>query len=291
MVAERPELAENVVVETLRHDPPVQTCRRIVREPVELAIVAAGADRDPEVFTDPARFDITGANRNGTLSFSAGIHYCLGALPAELEAEVAYQALISRMPRLRPGGCGRSRRQPAPPHPRRGVPAPHRPTDRPPSTTTNESRTTHDDRPDHFRSSPVFRQSAALGFLGRARPGRSRVQLPPTGIGRAHHRPDLPAVTVLLFGLISAPFAATPLSRPGTNTGYIAFLLIGLHAGRGWTGCATGVWESPSGRSRCGLRPGTWPTFRRDQHFRSKRCLSSSPTSTKPSSYALLTPK
>ncbi|MDG5809312.1 cytochrome P450 [Streptomyces ossamyceticus] len=120
MVAERPELAEGVVAETLRHDPPVQTYRRIAHEPVELAgvslpvdgelaIVAAGANRDPKVFTEPARFDITRANRNDTLSFSAGIHYCLGASLAKFEAEVAYQALISRLPRLRQAGPARRR--------------------------------------------------------------------------------------------------------------------------------------------------------------------------------------
>ncbi|MFF2542459.1 cytochrome P450 [Kitasatospora sp. NPDC058063] len=120
MVAEDPELAQNVVNETLRHDPPVQTYRRIAHEPVELggvvlpvdselAIVAAGANRDPQVFPDPARFDITRVSRNDTLAFSAGIHYCLGAPLARFEAEVAYRTLISRMPGLRQAGPVRRR--------------------------------------------------------------------------------------------------------------------------------------------------------------------------------------
>ncbi|MBD0674746.1 cytochrome P450 [Streptomyces sp. CBMA156] len=120
MVAEDPELAQGAVNETLRYDPPVQTYRRIAHEPVELAgvtlavddelaIVAAGANRDPKVFPDPERFDITRSSRNDTLAFSAGIHYCLGAPLAKFEAEVAYQTLITRLPDLRQAGPVRRR--------------------------------------------------------------------------------------------------------------------------------------------------------------------------------------
>ncbi len=120
MVAERPELAAGVAAETLRYDPPVQTYRRIAHEPIELAgvslpvdgelaIVAGGANRDPDVFPDPARFDITRDIGADTLSFSSGIHYCLGASLAKMEAEVAYQVIISRMPRLRQAGPVRRR--------------------------------------------------------------------------------------------------------------------------------------------------------------------------------------
>jgi P450-derived glycosyltransferase activator len=115
-----PELAAGAVEETLRFDPPVQQYRRIAHEEIEiagqvlpvdgeLAILAAGANRDPAVFTDPGRFDIHRQNGAGTLSFSAGIHYCLGAALSRVEAEAAFRALATRLPDLRVAGTPRRR--------------------------------------------------------------------------------------------------------------------------------------------------------------------------------------
>ncbi|NGO68316.1 cytochrome P450 [Streptomyces boncukensis] len=115
LLVERPELAAGVAEETLRYDPPVQQYRRIAHERIELAghtlpvdgelaIMVGGANRDPQVFPDPGTFDITRDIGADTLAFSAGIHYCMGASLAKLEAEVAFEALTARIPRLRRAG-------------------------------------------------------------------------------------------------------------------------------------------------------------------------------------------
>jgi P450-derived glycosyltransferase activator len=115
LLAERPELAAGAAEETLRFDPPVQQYRRVAHEQIELAgatlpvdaelaIIAGGANRDPQVFADPDTFDITRRIGADTLAFSAGIHYCMGASLAKLEAEIAFEALVARMPRLRQAG-------------------------------------------------------------------------------------------------------------------------------------------------------------------------------------------
>ncbi|MEU4579139.1 cytochrome P450 [Nonomuraea sp. NPDC023979] len=67
----------------------------------ELILIAFGAHgRDPAVNPDPDRFDISRAERQH-LAFGHGIHYCLGAPLARLEAAIALPALFSRFPELR----------------------------------------------------------------------------------------------------------------------------------------------------------------------------------------------
>ena len=60
----------------------------------------AAANRDPDVFADPGRFDITRQN-NKYVSFAFGPHLCLGAGLARRELELALRTLLRRMPDLR----------------------------------------------------------------------------------------------------------------------------------------------------------------------------------------------
>jgi cytochrome P450 len=110
-----PEGWADAVEEVLRHDSPVQITGRTAKADVELAgqrlragtrvtLLLGAANRDPEVFADPARFDVTRANAREHLAFSGGIHYCLGAGLARLEGVVGLQALGERFPGLRVDG-------------------------------------------------------------------------------------------------------------------------------------------------------------------------------------------
>jgi cytochrome P450 len=109
------ELAPKAVEETLRYDPPVQLTDRVALEPAEvegqavakgqrLMTLIAGANRDPEVYTDPGTFDIHREAGAEHLAFSSGIHYCLGQPLARLEANIAIQMLAERMPGLTQAG-------------------------------------------------------------------------------------------------------------------------------------------------------------------------------------------
>lgn len=117
----RPELWSNVVDEVLRYDSPVQMTMRqahadttVVETPVRagevVLVMLAGANRDPEVFEDPATFDVARANANEHLAFSAGAHYCLGASLARLEGTIALRTLYDRFPGLAVAGTPTRRR-------------------------------------------------------------------------------------------------------------------------------------------------------------------------------------
>jgi cytochrome P450 len=106
---DRDGLAE-AVEEMLRFDPPVQRVRRRALVDVELRerriragdtvmVLLASANRDPAVFPDADSFDIA-RERSPHLAFGNGIHYCLGAGLARLEAPIALAALLDAAPRM-----------------------------------------------------------------------------------------------------------------------------------------------------------------------------------------------
>ncbi|MGA1650087.1 MAG: cytochrome P450, partial [Ilumatobacteraceae bacterium] len=106
--------------ECLRFDGPVQQTVRIPMVPVTyqgldgpivvepgtfVTTVLGAANHDPSVFPAPneLRLDRTNANRH--VAFAAGIHYCLGASLARLEAEIAVGSLVARFPSMRSTGA------------------------------------------------------------------------------------------------------------------------------------------------------------------------------------------
>jgi cytochrome P450 len=72
-------------------------------EPVIVAL--GGANRDPEVFAEPDRLNLDRANASRHLSFSLGIHHCLGAALARLEGRIALEELTRRYPGLELAGA------------------------------------------------------------------------------------------------------------------------------------------------------------------------------------------
>ena len=108
---EAPDLLEPAVDELLRYDSPVQLDGRVVREDLELGgkrlragekVIAllGAANRDPAAFADPDALDI-GRTERSHLSFGRGIHYCLGASLAVLEARIAFRGLLDRFASIR----------------------------------------------------------------------------------------------------------------------------------------------------------------------------------------------
>jgi cytochrome P450 len=119
LLRERPQLAQSAVEELLRFDSPVQLVARVVADPVELGGVAVdegervvaylgAGNRDPQRFPDPDALRLDRPD-NAPLSFGGGIHYCLGAPLARLEAQVALPALLSRFPHLALSGAPQRR--------------------------------------------------------------------------------------------------------------------------------------------------------------------------------------
>ena len=108
---EHPELLKSAIEEMLRFYGPVEVgLTRWVREDTEfggvqlkrgqqMMAVLASANHDPERFPDPEVFDIT-REPNRHVAFGTGIHACLGATLARLEAEVAFTELLNRYPDL-----------------------------------------------------------------------------------------------------------------------------------------------------------------------------------------------
>ncbi|MFZ0765651.1 cytochrome P450 [Bradyrhizobium sp.] len=109
----RPELITNAIEEFLRYDSSVQMTGRVTLEDIDdlggkkiakgesVLCLLGSANRDPAVYPDrPDRLDITRPNVR-PLSFGGGIHFCLGAQLARIEAEIAISTLLRRLPDLR----------------------------------------------------------------------------------------------------------------------------------------------------------------------------------------------
>ncbi|MEU7742776.1 cytochrome P450 [Nonomuraea sp. NPDC049158] len=114
MLRGEPDRMEAAVEEMLRFEPPVSAVVWTATEPIDLGdarigtgehVVTSfqGANRDPRQFDDPDRFDAT-RDPNPHLSFSHGIHHCLGAVLARMELIAAFQGLLERYPVLEPAG-------------------------------------------------------------------------------------------------------------------------------------------------------------------------------------------
>ena len=108
-----PSLIGNAIEEFLRYDSSVQMTGRVALEEIEdlggkripkgesVLCLLGSANRDPAVYSDrPDRLDITRPNVK-PLSFGGGIHFCLGAQLARIEAEIAISTLLRRIPDLR----------------------------------------------------------------------------------------------------------------------------------------------------------------------------------------------
>ena len=112
VAADDTALLATAVEELLRYDGPVELATwRFATEPLEIGgesigrgdpvlVVLAAADRDPERFPDPDRLDVSRRD-NQHLGYGHGIHYCLGAPLARLEAQTALSTLLRRLPGLR----------------------------------------------------------------------------------------------------------------------------------------------------------------------------------------------
>jgi cytochrome P450 len=105
------ELAATATQELLRYDSPVQLTGRTAREDITLGgqavkagervtVILGAANRDPAVFSEPDRLDLT-RQENRHMAFGQGIHFCLGAPLARVEAEEVLKAVSRRLPDLR----------------------------------------------------------------------------------------------------------------------------------------------------------------------------------------------
>jgi cytochrome P450 len=108
LLLEEPRRIPDAVEEMLRFESPVQALSRVARREVELhgrripagalvRLVWGSANRDPREFEDPERFDVT-RQIPRHLALGQGVHFCLGANLARLEARVAFEELLARIP-------------------------------------------------------------------------------------------------------------------------------------------------------------------------------------------------
>lgn len=106
-----PSLVRNLVEEVLRTESPTAGLWRVVKRDTELGGVPvkggtmlmlrfAAANRDPEKFENPDRFDVARKNANAHLAFGRGIHMCVGNMLSRKELAVAFDELLKRLDRI-----------------------------------------------------------------------------------------------------------------------------------------------------------------------------------------------
>jgi len=105
------------VEEVLRYDSPVQATIRVAKKDMTLdgvdipagcalLLLLGAANRDPDQFADPNRFDPSRPNNRSHIAFGGGPHFCVGASLGRTEATIALSAMGRRLvrPRARKGG-------------------------------------------------------------------------------------------------------------------------------------------------------------------------------------------
>jgi cytochrome P450 len=112
LVRADPSLLPNAIEESVRLEPAAAVIDRYATTDVTLAgapirrgelvrVSIAGANRDPEVFGDPDRFDVRRENTRLHLAFALGPHFCFGAHLARLQTQTAVRGLLDQLPGLR----------------------------------------------------------------------------------------------------------------------------------------------------------------------------------------------
>jgi cytochrome P450 len=105
-----PKYLAPAIEEMLRYDNPVQITYRsaltdvnikgkLIRKGDLVNSIIASANRDPQRFSDPNQFDIT-RNEGRHLGFGMGIHFCIGAPLVRLEAEIVFETILHRFPKI-----------------------------------------------------------------------------------------------------------------------------------------------------------------------------------------------
>lgn len=110
LLRQRPELIESCIEEVLRFESPAQYTVRKANDDLELGgqtikkgqaiiLLLGAANRDPERFPDPARFDIQRTD-NKHIAFGSAAHFCVGAPLARQEGQIAVMSMLERLPHL-----------------------------------------------------------------------------------------------------------------------------------------------------------------------------------------------
>lgn len=112
---DQPELRPNIINEILRFDTPEQFVSRLTTEDIQVGdvVIPAGemvvlmigaANKDPQIFNAPDKFDVNRPNSAKHLAFSGGIHGCVGQILARAEADVVFTTFANRFPALHLAG-------------------------------------------------------------------------------------------------------------------------------------------------------------------------------------------
>ncbi|MCU0500072.1 MAG: cytochrome P450 [Anaerolineae bacterium] len=111
LLRENPALLDSAIEEMLRYDSPAVIDVRSVKQDLAhlgmemkqgdiVGVMLGSANHDPQHFENPSAFDIT-RQRNPHLSFGFGIHFCIGAPLARMEAKIAFEAMLRRWQEIR----------------------------------------------------------------------------------------------------------------------------------------------------------------------------------------------